>query len=221
MIVAAEVALCFVLLVMGFFGTYNYLHKIKWNKFEKGSITITRNKMAFLIGGVGIATLLIILFQTIYKQPFLTQIKLLILVFILLPCAATDYKTHKIPNPVIIAALLIRGVIIIPEFMNSISSGFEVLKDSLLGALVIGGFFFILLLVFKNSIGMGDIKLFVVMGLYQGLWGAVNSVFFSLLVSFFVSLFLLITRKKRRKDVISFAPSILLGTVIAIAVSGM
>lgn len=64
-------------------------------------------------------------------------------------------------------------------------------------------------------------KLFAVMGLYQGLWGAVNSVFFSLLASFVVSVALLISKKKGRKDTISFGPSILIGTIAAIGLAGM
>ena len=57
-------------------------------------------------------------------------------------------------------------------------------------------------------------------GLYQGIWGATNAVFFSLLVSFFLSVVLLILKRVTKKDVISFAPSILLGTVISILLSG-
>ena len=79
----------------------------------------------------------------------------------------------------------------------------------------------VLLLAFKNSIGMGDIKLFAVMGLYQGLWGVINSVFFSLAASFVISIAFLITKKKGRKDSIAFAPSIFVGTVVAICLAGM
>lgn len=219
--IASEVALSLILLITGFFATYNYLHEIKWNKFEKDSVRITRNKLLYLVCGLAIAALLITLFQLVYKQTFITQVKLLVLVFIVLPCAAADYKVHKIPNQFIVTALIIRTIIYAPEFINSASSAFTVLKNDLIGAVVIGGFFLIILLIFKNSIGMGDVKLFAVMGLYQGLWGAINSVFFSLVVSFFISVFLLITKKKGRKDVISFGPSILLGTVVAIAISGM
>ena len=74
---------------------------------------------------------------------------------------------------------------------------------------------------FKNSVGMGDVKLFAVIGLYQGLWGAVNSVFFSFIVSFINAVVLLITRKKKKSDVIAFAPCIMIGTVMAISFAGM
>ena len=120
--IASEIVLCLLLLIAGFFATYNYIHKTKWNKFEKDSIKITRNKAVYLVCGLVISALLICLFQIVYKQTFLTQIKLLILVLTILPCAAVDFRVHKIPNQIIIAALIIRGVIYIPEFINSVSS---------------------------------------------------------------------------------------------------
>ena len=89
------------------------------------------------------------------------------------------------------------------------------------GAIIIGGFFLIILLIFKNSIGMGDVKLFALMGLYQGLLGVFNSVFFSLIVSFFISIILLMLKRKNRKDVIPFGPSIYIGTVVGIFLTGL
>lgn len=68
---------------------------------------------------------------------------------------------------------------------------------------------------------MGDIKLFALMGLYQGLFGVFNSVFFSLIVSFFISIILLILKRKNRKDVIPFGPSIYAGTVVGIFLTGL
>ena len=90
-------------------------------------------------------------------------------------------------------------VLYIAELVFSPSTVLDSLKDGVIGAAVIGLFFLLISLVFKNSMGMGDIKLFALMGLYQGLWGAFNSVFFSLLVSFFLALGLLISKKKKRR----------------------
>lgn len=219
--IVADILVSVVLLFIGFIGVYNYLNKKKWNTIDKNLLKMSRNKIIYLSIGFLISTILVVLFQVIYRQPFLTQIKLLILINIIIPCAATDYRVHKIPNQFIVFALALRVVVFVAEIISSFSAGISTLIDSAIGAGIVAGFFFLILLIFKNSIGMGDVKLFAIMGLYQGLWGTVNSVFFSLLVSFLVAIFLLITKKKGRKDVISFGPSILLGTFIAIAISGM
>ena len=135
--------------------------------------------------------------------------------------AVVDYKEHRIPNQLLIIALFIRIILYVFEFINSKDDVIVTIKSDLAGAIIIGGFFLIILLIFKNSIGMGDIKLFALMGLYQGLFGVFNSVFFSLIVSFFISIILLILKRKNRKDVIPFGPSIYAGTVVGIFLTGL
>lgn len=73
----------------------------------------------------------------------------------------------------------------------------------------------------KNSIGYGDMKLFIVMGLMLGLNGIWGAVFASLVLSFLLAVFLLVTKKKSRKDVIPFAPAIVLGTFVSVFLTGM
>lgn len=221
MIIVADIALSIVLLLVGYVSACYYLNGVKWNSKNVEVLKLTRNKIIYLCFGVIAVATLITLFQIVYNLKLISQIKLLTLVLIILPVAAIDLRLQKIPNQFMLAALVLRLVIYIPEFIISASNAFSTLKDNILGALIIGVFFILLLLIFKNSIGMGDIKLFAIMGLYQGLWGAINSVFFSLVVSFVVSVALLISRKKEKKDTISFGPSILLGTIIAIGLAGM
>ena len=221
MIIVADIALSIVLLLVGYVSACYYLNGVKWNSKNVEVLKLTRNKIIYLCFGVIAVATLITLFQIVYNLKLISQIKLLTLVLIILPVAAIDLRLQKIPNQFMLAALVLRLVIYIPEFIISASNAFSTLKDNILGALIIGVFFILLLLIFKNSIGMGDIKLFSIMGLYKGLWGAINSVFFSLVVSFVVSVALLISRKKEKKDTISFGPSILLGTIIAIGLAGM
>lgn len=221
MIISVDIVISIILLAFGYYASCYYLHNKKLLSKSFDVLKLTRNKIVYLCLGTVASFVLILLFQVLYHTEFITQIKLLVLVLIILPTAAVDYKTHKIPNKFMLFALILRCLIYVVELIVSKSSALLVLKDSVVGALVVGVFFFLLLLIFKNSIGMGDVKLFAIMGLYQGLWGVVNSVFFSLVASFVISIFLLATKKKNKKDVISFAPSIFIGTVIAICLSGI
>lgn len=221
MIIVVDIAFSAILIVIGYIAVCYYLNNVKWNTIHFFALKPNRNKMLYLLVGVAACVGLIIMFQLFYHLSLIAQMKLLCLILIILPAAAVDYKIQKIPNQFILMAFILRCFFYIPECLLSSQSVILILKDNLLGAVVIGAFFLLLALVFKNSIGMGDIKLFAIMGLFQGLWGVVNSVFFSLLVSFFLSLFLLISKKKGRKDTIPFGPSIFLGTVIAIGLAGM
>ena len=47
------------------------------------------------------------------------------------------------------------------------------------------------------------------------------SVFVSLIVSFVISAVLLVTKKKKRRDVIPFAPALMIGTYISVFLTGM
>jgi len=221
MIIAIDIILSLILIFIGYISVCYYLNNIAWISINLTVLRPSKNKIIYLSLEILTVAFIIVLFQVVYKLDAISQIKLLVLVLIIFPIAAIDLKLQKIPNCFILSALVIRGLIYIAEFIISVPAAFSTLKDGFLGAIILGGFFLLLLLIFKNSIGMGDIKLFVVMGLYQGLWGAINSVFFSLIVSFFISISLLIGKKKGRKDTIPFGPSVLLGIIIAIALSGM
>lgn len=221
MIVTVDILLSAALLMGGYVSVCYYLNDVKWNSKNTAVLKPTRNKVLYLLFGLLTAAVLIADFQMVHHLELLEQVKLLTLVFVLLPVAAIDRAVQKIPNKFLLTALILRAVIFVGELLVSVPTAVGTLKSDLLGAVVIGGFFLLMLLIFRNSIGMGDIKLFMVMGLYQGLWGVINSVFFSLMVSFVVSIALLISRKKGRNDAISFGPSISLGTIIAIGLAGM
>ncbi len=152
---------------------------------------------------------------------FISQVKFLALVMVMLPVAVIDFRVQKIPNRILMAALIIRGFIYAAEFAVSVPAAFHILKDNLLGTAVVGVFLLVLFLVFKGCIGAGDMKLFLVIALYRGLWGTVNALFFSMLILLIVSFALLITGRKGRKDKIPFGPGILLGTIISMGVTGL
>ena len=196
-----DIVFCAILLFAGYVGACCYLSNTSVLNISPRTIKLTPKRIAYLLLGAAI--------------------NLLSLALLILPVAAIDSKLQKIPNIFLLVGLIVRGLYLAIYFIQDVSAAWSLTKDSLLGCIIIGFFFLILLFVFKNSVGMGDIKLFALMGLYQGLWGVINSVFFSLTVSFFLSVMLLITKKKGRKDTISFGPSIYLGTIIAICMAGM
>ena len=56
---------------------------------------------------------------------------------------------------------------------------------------------------------------------YHGLTGVFSQLFFSLLVAFILSIYLLIKKVKKGKDSIAFAPAMLVGCVIATILTGL
>lgn len=217
-----EIILSVLGIIVGVYGVKFFLDKRKKEDRISKEIHISQRLMWIYISTLTIVCIVfIIVFQKIYADTsLLQQVKLVVLILFLFPTALVDYKVKLIPNIFILCVLLIRCVIYIPEFLVSPVEAWVTVKDNLVAAVMIAGFFLIILLIFKNSIGMGDVKLFAIMGLYQGIWGALNAVFYSLIVSFFLSIILLVSKRVTRKDSISFAPSILLGTIISIIFTG-
>lgn len=208
-------------LLLGYWGANGYLHGIKLKEEWPRLFRFSRNKCLYLLVGACLCATMIVVFRVTYKMSLLNQMRLLSLVLVILPTAAVDLRMHKMPNQFLLAGLVIRALLLGVSYTDNTRSAWTETKDCLIGAVVYGGFFLLMLLMFKNSVGMGDIKLFALIGLYQGLWGAFSSVFFSLLASFFLSIFLLITKKKGRHDVVAFGPCILIGTFASICLSGM
>lgn len=217
-----EILLSIGLSALAFWAVNTFLDKRKNEQMIDEGVQVSKRLWIGYFAMVAITCFIfILLFQTLYVDTtLLHQAKLLTLILILFPTALVDYKVQLIPNDFMLGALIMRVLFFAIELFISPSLIWTNLKDGIVAAVVIAGFFLIIHVLFKNSIGLGDVKLFAIIGLYQGIWGATNAVFFSLLVSFFLSVVLLILKKVTKKDAISFAPSILLGTIISILLSG-
>lgn len=218
-----EITVSLLALITGYIATCVYFREGGLKGAEiKTFLPISRSRIVYIAVGILAFVMMLYMFSTTYvNASVIHQTKLLILAAFLLPIAAIDLKVQKIPNKFLLVAVVVRVILLILEFLESSSNAWLTLKSAVVAAIVLFVFFVLILLVFKNSIGMGDVKLFAVIGLYQGIWGSINSIFFSLVASFFLSIMLLIFRKKTRKDTISFGPCAFIGTVIAIVLSGI
>jgi prepilin peptidase CpaA len=91
--------------------------------------------------------------------------KIALLVSLLLFCSATDLSMRRVPNAVLLPALM-TGL-----FLNSVDGGLAGLADSV-GGLAIG-LLMLLPLHVLGRMGAGDIKLMGVVGSILGAWGAI------------------------------------------------
>lgn len=167
---------------------------------------------------IGAAVLYCIYYE---DNSIFVNIKRLALLCIIWPLAYIDFATYRIPNAFIIFGLILRVAIFPFELLFSTGSVWMTLLSEIIAAAALFIAAILCSVVVKDSIGFGDIKLFIVMGLFlslEGIWGAIFS---SLIISFFISVFVLITKKKSRKDAIPFAPAIVIGTYLSVCLTGM
>ena len=158
--------------------------------------------------------------QKFYHAEFNFTMKRILVIGLLWPVAVSDYREFRIPNKLILTGLVVRAVCLLPEaFMDGMGM-LGALIDGVVAAVAMVVLCVVCMLISRGSMGMGDLKLLAVMGLYLGFEGMLYALFFSMLVAFISAVYLLLAKKKDRKDAIPFAPYILLGTITSLILSG-
>ncbi len=158
----------------------------------------------------------------IYKEtPVAEHIKRLGLIGLIEIAAVTDRKYNIIPNDLIKVGLIFRAVMLIWEIILFRMQVLSILISDGMGILVVAFIVISCLLLMKGSVGMGDLKLMMLMALCQGIDGFSASGMMSLIAAFFAAVYYLITRKKGRKDSMAFAPFLAVGTYLGVLLTGL
>ena len=149
----------------------------------------------------------------------LELIKYLILTPMLISVFVIDYKFRIIPNRLNLT-IFETGLII--AFLHGISNT-AITINMLLGMVAGGGIFLIMTLISKlilgkDSIGLGDVKLMGGLGLYFGLTNIIVISIVAFFLAAIFSLILLIIKAKKPDEHMSFGPFIVIGSFISIYV---
>ena len=127
-----------------------------------------------------------------------------------------DYYHQIIPNKIVLFTLIIGIIYRITILISFNQDLLTVLKDSLLGFLIGGGFYLLIFILTRGNMGGGDIKLMAALGVWLGAVDTGIAIFLTFMIGALVSVFLLATKIKGRKDAIAFGPFIVLGTFMTI-----
>lgn len=141
-------------------------------------------------------------------------LKYLTMLCVLATIAWIDYKASKIPNTLLIVLIAARLIFFIYESIKEPDYiKFNIIQMTF-GAFLCLALLLLCRIIIRNSIGMGDIKLFAVLGLYFG-YDIINLMFFSFLCTAIYSIYLLLFKKKKKKDSVPMGPFIFLGTILS------
>ncbi|MCD5344956.1 A24 family peptidase [Agromyces sp. S2-1-8] len=131
--------------------------------------------------------------------------------------AIVDLAEKRLPNAVVFPALAVVGVLLVPatwatgEWMR--------LVWALAGAAAMFAAYFVLALISPSAMGMGDVKLALVIGLVAG-WFGLSAWFVALLAAFVIggviSLIALALKRVTLRGSIPFGPSMLAGALVAV-----
>lgn len=121
-----------------------------------------------------------------------------------------DYLYQEIPDrfslPAIIFAFL--GNFLLESNLT--------ITEMLIGALIIGGFFFLQFVISKGKwVGGGDIRLGALMGIFLGWKLGLVALISAYIIGSIFGIGLVISKKLDRKSAIAFGPFLVLGTIIA------
>lgn len=127
-----------------------------------------------------------------------------------------DWKEGIIPNQMILTGIIFWGILSLLEILIAHTMWQKVLFFSLIGGGLCGGILFIVAIITKSALGMGDVKMFFVIGLLYGLSNTYAILFFSIFVMAIVSLVLLLMKKVTKKTAVPMAPFVAFGFLINI-----
>ncbi|UOY03081.1 prepilin peptidase [Blastococcus sp. PRF04-17] len=131
--------------------------------------------------------------------------------------AAIDLRHRLLPNRVVVPSIGIGAGLL--ALAAAVEQDGPALLRAVLGAVVLFALFLVLALIAPSGLGMGDVKLAALLGLFLG-WVGWQAVFVAAAASFVVqavlALVLLATRRIGLKGQLPFGPAMLLATVLAL-----
>lgn len=142
---------------------------------------------------------------------------LLFLMAVSVALSLIDLDTHRLPNAIVYPAAVV--LLVLLSVVSAASGDWGALLRGLLGAVVLGGAYLVLALAVPGGMGLGDVKLAVVLGLvlaYLG-WGPLAvGAFGGFLVGGTVAIALVLAGRARMGSGVPFGPSMLVGAWVGI-----
>ena len=126
----------------------------------------------------------------------------------------TDYRECIVPNKLLLILLLLFFIILGGHGVKNMEQVTGLLPSIVLGLVFSGITFGLGYLIAKGSIGAGDVKLTLIMGLYLTGVYVVPAIAYGCFCSAVFSIVQLIRKKVTRKDAIPFVPFLYIGLII-------
>lgn len=137
-----------------------------------------------------------------------------LIVSILVIISFIDYYHQIIPDSLVVILIMLTICYKFTVFILC-KTPFDLI-NSILALIIGGGLFLIIALVSKGGMGGGDIKLISILGFILGLKKILLNILLSFIIGAVFSIFLLLLKKKGKKDAIPFGPFINIAFVITL-----
>ena len=142
------------------------------------------------------------------------------LFWVLVVLTVIDFEHKLLPTRVIYPSLITGWVLLGVDAL--VRDDIGRLLDALIGMAIFGGFFFTVAFLVPRGMGMGDVRLALLLGTFVGYLGGAGLVLLAMFMSFLtgavIGVIVAAVTKGGRKMKIPFGPFLALGTLIAIFV---
>lgn len=182
----------------------NWITEIFPNTWKKALMAVV-----YIVAGILFALLF-----TKYGYGPVKTVKYCLLMGALVIIGYEDYKEKKILNKWLLVLAGIRGILLIAEAVLYPAFIWENVRFTLSGAAAGGILLFFAYVISRHGIGLGDVKLFAVMGLYLGAGLTYIVMLASLVIAACYGVGKVASKRLNVKDEIAFAPFAAMGTVI-------
>ena len=197
-------------------------HKLKWyDNIPLFSYLILRGKCRYCNVKISpqypiVETLnaIIYLMLFFYFNSFIDFIFYALISSVLIVITSIDLKEMIIPD-ILVIIILILSVLhkVLNYFVYGISPG---ILSSLGGLIIAGGIFLAIVIFSRGGMGDGDVTLIAALGFILGVKYILLTIFLSFILGAIISVVLLATKIKTRKDPIPFGPFIILSFFIVL-----
>ncbi|MFC1663735.1 prepilin peptidase [Patescibacteria group bacterium] len=201
----------------------NCKHKLSWKDLIpllsflilKGKCRYCQNKISLQYPLVELVTGILFVLIFYYCQSFLFAIYCLVITCFLIIIFVYDLKHYIIPDKIIYPAILISVIwyLVASVFLN-LYTKYDIFGASF-AALLAAIFFLVIVLISRGKwMGVGDIKLALLLGLFLGWPNILVALFLAFFVGAIIGIGLVISGKKTFKSEVPFGPFLVGGTFI-------
>jgi leader peptidase (prepilin peptidase)/N-methyltransferase len=149
----------------------------------------------------------------------LVTIALLYLAAVTVALTLIDIDVHRLPNAIVLPSYIV--AIALLGAASLLAGEGEAALRAVAGMVVLAAAYYLMALAYPGGMGLGDVKLAGVLGLYLGYsgWGALAvGSFGAFILGGIFSIILVVTRRATRKSGIPFGPWMLAGVWVGLAV---
>lgn len=194
---------------------------LAWRKHDAIDLKMDNKHDMLIVLASVVITVVLFGMATQKDYLYIDIIRQIIAYTLLLSVSMIDAKYHIIPNKIIVTAFISGVVLLGAYYLIYPELSMKNTIDCLFGALVGFGMLFVVSIISKQGIGMGDVKLIGSLGLILGMINCYSVLFYALVVLVIYALVNWIRKKINMKSQIPFAPFVYFGYVVCFFLSNL